>query len=253
MAASSTTTTNSTTSQSVSTFITSRKAAVVGGDIYAPLYFRAFKGWFGSQTTAFFAPIIKGGLQTITSGALSASTPAPGTTTATTTVNSEGLYYFWGMGMRLGDLKLHRSWNVGPEILSHLDLTFGQWQNFEQCKHASNCTPGADGTVPSSQLYQPWLLALEGQFNVPKTPVIVGFKATKPIFSGGGQGDLRFYFGVKLDVGCIYKSFKGGTTPSFLQCSDDQASSSNTASNSATSTPAKGSAPTSTNGATKTQ
>jgi hypothetical protein len=228
VAASSTTTTNSTTSQSVSTFITSRKAAVVGGDIYVPLYFRAFKGWFGSQTTAFFAPIIKGGLQTITSGALSASTPAPGTTTTTTTVNSEGLYYFWGMGIRLGDLKLHRSWNVGPEILSHLDLTFGQWQNFEQCKHASNCTPGADGTVPSSQLYQPWLLALEGQFNVPKTPVIIGFKATKPMFSGGGQGDLRFYFGVKLDVGCIYKSFKGGTTPSFLQCTDDQPAASDT-------------------------
>jgi hypothetical protein len=253
VAASSTTTTSSTTSQSVSTFITSRKAAVVGGDIYAPLYFRAFKGWFGSQTTAFFAPIIKGGLQTITSGALSASTPAPGTTTATTTINSEGLYYFWGMGIRLGDLKLHRSWNVGPEILSHLDLTFGQWQNFEQCKHASSCTPGADGTVPSSQLYQPWLVALEGQFNVPKTPVIVGFKATKPVFSGAGQGDLRFYFGVKLDIGCIYKSFKGGTTPSFLQCSDDQVPASNTASNSPTSTPAKSNAPTTANGTTKTQ
>jgi hypothetical protein len=236
VAASSTTTISSTTTTtpSVTTFISSRKAAVVGGALYAPLYFKAFKGWFGSQTSAFFAPIVKGGLQTITSGALSASAPAPGTNTTTTTVNNAGLYYFWGGGIRLGDLKLHRSWNIAPEILSHIDLTVGQWQNFKQCLHASSCTPSADGTVPSNQLYQPLLFALEGQFNVPKTPVVIGFKSVTPL-NGGGQGDLRFFFGVKLDVGCIYKSFKGGTTPKFLDCTDDQPASKST--NGATQSP----------------
>jgi hypothetical protein len=226
VAASSTTSTSTASTSptpSLSTFISSRKAAVVSGALYAPLYADAFKGWFGTQTTAFFAPIVKGGLQTITSGALTASAPAPGTTTTTTTVNSQGLYYFWGAGLRLGDLKLHRSWNVAPEVLSHLDLTVGQWENFKQCRNPSQCSPGSDGAVPASQLYQPLLFALEGQLNVPKTPVQIGFQSITPLH-GGGQGDLRFIFGVKLDVGCIYKAFKGGSTPSLLQCSDDQSS-----------------------------
>jgi hypothetical protein len=226
VAASSTTSTSTTSTSptpSLTTFISSRKAAVVSGALYAPLYADAFKGWFGSQTTAFFAPIVEGGLQTITSGALTASAPAPGTTTTTTTVNSQGLYYFWGAGLRLGDLKLHRSWNVAPEVLSHLDLTVGQWENFKQCRNPSQCSPGSDGAVPASQLYQPLLFALEGQLNVPKTPVQIGFQSITPLH-GGGQGDLRFIFGVKLDVGCIYKAFKGGSTPSLLQCSDDQSS-----------------------------
>jgi hypothetical protein len=223
VAASSTTTTTSgtTTTPSVSTFISSRKAAVVGGDFYAPVYFNAFKGWFGTQTSGFFAPIIKGGLQSVTSGTLDAASPAPGTTTTSATVNGSGLYYFWGAGVRLGDLKLHESWNIAPEILSHIDVTVGQWQNFKQCRTASNCTPGTDGTVPAGQLYQPLVLVLQGQFDVPKTPVQIGFQSVTPLH-GGGQGDLRFYFGVKLDVGCIYKSFKGGTTPKFFDCTDDQ-------------------------------
>jgi Putative Ig domain len=223
VAASSSTTTTSTagSTPSVSTFISSRKAAVVGGDFYAPIYFNAFKGWFGTQTSGFFAPIIKGGLQSVTSGTLDASSPAPGTTTTSATVNGSGLYYFWGAGVRLGDLKLHESWNIAPEVLSHIDVTVGQWQNFKQCRSASNCTPGTDGTVPPSQLYQPLVLVLQGQFDVPKTPVQIGFQSVTPLH-GGGQGDLRFYFGVKLDVGCIYKSFKGGTTPKFFDCTDDQ-------------------------------
>jgi hypothetical protein len=230
VAASSTTSTSTssggstTTTPSVSTFISSRKAAVVSGDIYVPLYTNAFKGWFGTQTTGFIGPIVEGGLQTITSGALSASAPAPGTATTSTTVNQTGLYYFWGAGLRLGDLRLHRSWNVAPEVLSHLDLTFGQWENFKQCRVATMCTPGSTGAVPARQLYQPLLLSLEGQLNIPKTPVVIGFDSITPL-QGGGQGDLRFFFGVKLDVGCLYKAFKGGSTPSFLQCTDDQSAS----------------------------
>jgi len=222
VAASSTTSTATTTSEpSTSTFISSRKAGMVQGAIYAPLYANAFKGWFGGGTTAFLAPLVEGGLQTITSGALSASTPAPGTTTTTATVNGAGLYYFWGAGIRLGDLRLYRSWNIAPQILSHLDLTFGRWENFKQCRSKSNCTPGANGAVPDSQLYQPLMLALQGEINVPKTPVMIGFSSINPI-PGGGQGDLRFYFGVKLDVGCVYNAFKGGSTPKFFDCADEQ-------------------------------
>jgi hypothetical protein len=258
VAASSTTTTSSsaTSTPSVSTFISSRKAAVVGGDFYAPIYFNAFKGWFGTQTSAFFAPIVKGGLQSITAGTLDAASPAPGTTTTSATVNGSGIYYFWGAGLRLGDLKLHGSWNIAPEVLSHVDVTVGQWQNFKQCRTSSNCTPGTDGTVPANQLYQPLVLALQGQFDVPKTPVQIGFQSITPLH-GGGQGDLRFYFGVKLDVGCIYKSFKGGTTPKFFDCTDDQpaatASGSSPATSNAAAPAAKSGGAPAGNGTTKNQ
>lgn len=244
-AGSTTTPSSTTTTTSLSTFISSRKAAVVSGDVYAPLYTNAFKGWFGTQTTAFFGPIVQGGLQTTTSGALSVSAPAPGTATTTATVNQMGLYYFWGAGLRLGDLRLHRSWNVAPEVLSHLDLTVGQWENFKQCRTTttSSCTPGASGTVPASQLYQPLLFSVEGQLDVPKTPVLIGFQSVTPLH-GGGQGDLRFFFGVKLDVGCLYKTFKGGSTPSFFQCSEDQsAENPTTAATTASGSPAAGPKP----------
>ncbi|MFY9690143.1 MAG: putative Ig domain-containing protein [Candidatus Acidiferrales bacterium] len=249
----STSTPSTSATQSVGTFISSQKAAVVGGAVYMPLYTNAFKGWFGTQTTAFVGPIVKGGLQTITSGALSASAPVPGTTTTTTTVNSGGLYYFWGAGLRLGDLRLHRSWNVAPEMLSHLDLTVGQWENFKQCRQPNSrmCAPDSTGTFPAGQLYQPLLFALEGQINVPKTPVEIGFKSITPL-QGGGKGDLRFFFGVKLDVGCIYKSFKGGSAPSFFQCTDDQPSSTTAAAASATTGGASPAAPKAT-GTTATQ
>ena len=254
VAATSATTTTSTMppAPSVGTFISSRKAAVVSGDLYAPIYFNAFKGWFGTQTTAFFAPIVKGGLQTITSGALSASAPAPGTTTTTTTVNSAGLYYFWEAGLRLGDLKLHRSWNNAPELISHVDLSFGQWENFKQCRKATNCTPLTNNMFPPGQLYQPLLVVLEGRLDVPKTPIEIGFKSITPLH-GAGQGDLRFFFGVKLDVGCIYKTLKGGSTPSFFQCTDDQPATSASETGSAASTATNASASNPTSGSVKKQ
>jgi hypothetical protein len=233
VAASSTTTTGATgpagatgstgiTTNSSTTFISSRKAGIVGGAVYLPIFFNAFKGWFGGTTTGFFAPILKGGLQTITGGLLDASSPAPGTTTTSTTVNNNGLYSFYSAGLRLGDLQMYRSWNESPEMLSHLDMTVGRWDNFTQCRSQLICTPGPDGTVPPIQIYHPLLLSLEGDLNVPKTPVMIGFSAITPIRSGGGKGDLRFFFGVKLDMGCLYKSFKAGTTPKLFQCTDDQ-------------------------------
>ena len=223
------TTGSTTTTPSLSTFISSRKAAVVSGDLYEPLFVESFKWWYDGQSTMFLAPIVKGGLQTITDGALSVSAPAPGTSTSTTTVNNTSLYYFWSAGIRLGDVKLYKSWNIAPEVLSHLDLTVGQWQNFRQCRTPGTCMT-TNGTV--SGLYQPLLFALQGQLNIPKTPIQIGFSSITPL-KGGGQGDLRFFFGVKLDVGCIYKAFQGGTTPKFLECADDGTTASNSKTQSA--------------------
>ncbi len=115
----STSTPSTSATQSVGTFISSQKAAMISGAVYMQLYTNAFKGWFGTQTTAFVGPIVKGGLQTITSGALSAPAPVPGTTTTTTTVNSGGLYYFWGAGLGLRQLEIaslleHCSGNAKP-------------------------------------------------------------------------------------------------------------------------------------------
>src|SRR5262244_3083797 len=113
-------------------------------------------------------------------------------------------------------------------MLSPLDVTVGQWANFKQCRTAAHCMPGTDGTVPSDQLYQPLLLSLSGQLDIPKTPVVIGFSSVTPLH-GGGKGDLRFFFGVKLDMGCLYKAFKGGSTPKFFDCTDDQPTSDNAA------------------------
>ncbi|HXZ12416.1 MAG TPA: hypothetical protein VEG64_08480 [Candidatus Sulfotelmatobacter sp.] len=216
-------TTTTTPANSLSTFMSARKAAVVEGALYAPLYADAFKGWFGSGTTAFVAPIVKGGLQTITQGALSSSNPAPGTSTTSMTVNNNGLYYFWGAGVRLGDLKLHRSWNIAPLMLSHIDLTVGQWENFKQCRTRTTaaCPIGTNGAVTGG-LYEPLLFALEGHIGIPKTPAEIGFSSITPI-NGGGQGDLRFFFGVKLDIGCFTKAVtSGGGAGKLFDCSEDQ-------------------------------
>jgi hypothetical protein len=92
-----------------------------------------------------------------------------------------------------------------------------------------------------------------------KTPVQFGFSFITPL-NGSVQGDLQFFFGAKLEVAYIYKTFKWGHTPKFFDCTNYEPDANNavTSRNSAsvsiiaTFTSAKsGSAPTSNAGATK--
>ena len=230
---------------SASTFIASQKAAVISGDLYFPWYPEHFRWWYHGGHALFLAPLFKGGLQTITSGSLSVTSSAPGTAITTQTLDNQGLYYFWGAGLRLGDLRLFNSWNIAPELLSHLDVTAGQWQNFRQCTSitSSSCSPSPGQSL--SDLHQPWLFSLDGRLNIPHTPVQIGFSSITP-FTRNGQGDLRFFFGLRLNAGCLFKTLLTTGTASYSDCASDLngPTGANSASTTATSTAKTGPAAT---------
>lgn len=204
-------------SSSLSNFIASRKAAVIEGGVYVPMFLDHWKwSYRGNDNALFIAPIFIGGYQTITGGTQTVSSPTPGTSTTIATLNSQGLYYFYAGGARLGHYKLFNSWNIAPELLSHLDILFGKWQNFEQCQGACSAT---------SSLVLPTMISLDGRLKIPSTFFQVGFDAITPLTrTVGTQGDLRFLFGVQVDPTCLFKAFQG-TATSLTNCAVGQSGS----------------------------
>lgn len=198
----------------LSNFIASRKAAVIQGGIYLPLFPDAWKwSYKGNNNALFIAPIFKGGYQTLTGGAQTVTSPTPGTSTTVATLNSEGLYYFYGGGARLGHFRLSRSWNIAPDLLSRLDILFGKWENFEQCA-GGMCMAGSNNFV------LPTMIAMEGRLKIPDTFFQIGFDAITPFTrTTGTKGDLRFLFGVQIDPTCLFKAFQG-TTTSLTTCAE---------------------------------
>jgi len=187
----------------LSNFITSQKAAVIQGGIYVPIYLNAWRwSYNGDNNTLFLGPIFKGGYQSLTGGSQTVASPTPGTSTTVSTVNDQTLYYFYAGGVRLGHYDLFNSWNIAPDLLSHLDIVFGKWQNFEQCAEGS-CS-GTSATV------LPTMIALEGRLKIPSTFFQIGFDAISPLTKASGtKGDLRFIFGAQLDPSCLFNAFTG--------------------------------------------
>lgn len=200
----------------LSNFIASRKAAVIEGGVYLPMFLDSWKwSYQGNDNALFIAPIFEGGYQTITGGTQTVSSPTPGTSTTIATLNSQGLYYFYAGGARLGHYELSSSWNIGPDLLSHLDILFGKWQNFEQCQ--GECTA-------TSSLVLPTMIALNGRLKIPSTFFQIGFDAITPLTkTAGTQGDLRFFFGVQVDPTCLFRAFQG-TQSSLTNCAVGQSS-----------------------------
>lgn len=204
------------TSNDLQTFMTSRKAAVVQGGLYLPMYANAWKWWYGgNQNEIFIAPIIKGGYQTLTDGTQSISSPTPGVTTTTATLQNQNLFPFYAYGIRLGHFTDYSSWNIAPELNSYLDLTIGRWNNFVQCQ-------GGTCGVNTKQFFQPTTLDFEGHLKVPKTPFELGFSTFSPINGKNLLGDLRFYFGMRLDMGCIMSKVIAGQNTTFSGCPASQ-------------------------------
>jgi hypothetical protein len=212
---------------SVNSFISSQKAGVVKAGVYAPMTLAAWR-WSheGSDQALFVAPIIEGGVETLTSTTqtTASATSSPGTIS---TLSGQNVYPFYSGGVRFGHFGLSHSSNISPYLFSFLDITIGQWQSFKQCVN-SICSLNGTTQNPTN-LVLPLMISLEGRLKVPKTPVVVGFDSYLPITHTGVHGDLRFLFGVRLDVGCLYNAFKGGNTPSIYKCSDDPTAASSTA------------------------
>lgn len=192
---------------SFNSFISSQKAAVIQGGLYFPVSFSSWKWWYGGHANSlFFAPVVKGGFQTVTTNSQSVTTPSPGNSTTTSTLNPSAFYRDLSGGLRLGHFQEWNSWNVAPELLSYIDFTFGKWGSFAQCP-PTGCITDSTGTV--TNLNRPYLFGVEGRLKVPSTPLILGFNTITPI-TGTGKSDFRFTIGIKLDLGCVYSALTTG-------------------------------------------
>ena len=124
----------------------------------------------------FLAPIVKGGFYI----------PGDGEVPAGTTVDGKGVYGYYSGGLRIGHFTLPTDpQNVAPQLLSYIDMTFGQWDNFR--------LPGKTaGTT-----YVPVRFDSTGRLKIPATPIYIGYEVSK----GHGPSDFRVFIGTRFDVG----------------------------------------------------
>jgi len=213
------------------TFNTSAKSALISGAVYAPNYFK-WSSWPKNPNAEdhryalYYAPIIKGGFQTLLQ---SATTTASGTGSTTqnpvTTINGQTFFHFYAGGSRFGLYRFHdhAGTSVAPDSLLYLDITYGKFENF--------ATLDAAGKVD-----HPGRLAMEGRFNIPKYPIFLGFDSNTRV--GNSQGDLRFLFGTSFDLGCLLKLVNVSVT-GVASC-DSKGKSSSSNENSSSSAQGKG-------------
>ncbi len=187
--------------------LSSQKTARLGVGIYFPW---VLTHWYYDKKPngLFFGPMAKVGFDTLTGS--TSQTLVSGASP----VNFNRFYNHWGYGMRFGHYSLTNSDNKSPEILSYLDVTFGPYTNL----HSYVCLPGqgtalTGSSCPSGEvdsrtaLYR---LDLEGMLKIPKTVMFVGFNANVKATTRKNldlnlqpNDDLRFLFGVKLDVASV--------------------------------------------------
>jgi hypothetical protein len=190
-----------TTTDPFETFLTTKKAGLAQVGVYMPM---AITRWDfgGNPNRLFVAPLGKFGIQTITSDIPSAEGVRLG---------EDNVYNFFGYGLRLGHYQLkYKSGpaidtNIGPELISWLDITYGKWENFEILNPVIDPATGTakpDPTDPKKFLMvrkRPWRVGAEGRLKIPTTPFMVGFDGN----FGQGPDDLRFLFGIRFDIGKV--------------------------------------------------
>jgi hypothetical protein len=192
--------------------LSSQKTARLGVGIYAPW---VLTHWYYDKAPngLFLGPLAKVGFDTLTGS--TSQTMGSGATASQ--VNFNRFYDHWGFGMRFGHYGLTNSNNKSPEILSYLDVTLGPYSNLQSyiCNSTEGATlpnsacPPADKLDTRTALYR---LDLEGILKIPKTVMFVGFNANVKAFGRKNldlnlqpNDDLRFLFGVKLDVASVMK------------------------------------------------
>lgn len=181
-----------------SIFVTTPKAALISAGVYLPMYLgRTSWTWDNHRHALYFAPIAKGGFQTLVQSTQNGSA-------VPTTIDGDTFFHFFEVGGRFGLFRFHdhAGNRLAPDQIMYLDVTGGQFQNF----------PSVDST--NTIKGYPWRLAMEGRFIVPKTPIFVGFNSNT--FVGESRtdvrGDLRFLFGASIDVGCLMQKLGVGGT-----------------------------------------
>jgi hypothetical protein len=185
------------TPDTLTTFISSQKSALMVGGAYFP-YLTNKWIWHNTPYALFAAPLAKVGF----------ITPVGSTTTQTTAgtaqpVNPQQFYNFYGWGGRIGHYKLsYDSANEAPELMSYIDVTVGRFSNLETLAPL----PNGSGTYPIRQ----YRVAIEGALKVPATPLLLGFSANlgQNLLSQphtlAAKDDLRFFFGTTFDIGRLF-------------------------------------------------
>jgi hypothetical protein len=186
------------------TFAESQKAALLQIGLFAPITTTRWTS--GKENYEFFiAPIVKGGIQTIT-----------GTTVSAEAANLGGddLFNFGAFGARIGHNKVYSDPGKAAQMISYIDFTTGRWENFEICEN--HLTSGGSAFIrqeacPSTSLdgttirrVRPYRYGFEGRLKIPTLPLFVGFDAN----AGRGPDDLRFLFGTRFDVGDLMEKLK---------------------------------------------
>lgn len=229
------TTTPPATSTETPTFLTSKKAALMQVGVYLPVGVTVWD-FQNERNELFLAPLVKGGIQTVTSDT---------TTREALRLGADDVFNFYSFGIRFGHVRRDNpfkfktnpcpvgsaanpnldntdaqpvtdsrgsrqgvdcnkpylpAWspNHAPELLSYLDITRGRFENFEL---SSTITTNAG----MAQIIQrPYRIATEGRLKIPATPMIIGFDGN----FGKGRDDLRFLFGLKFDIGKLFGNLK---------------------------------------------
>jgi hypothetical protein len=219
---STTTSGTQTTSAAAGGNLSSQKTARLDVGAYFPI---TFTHWYYDKkpNSLFIGPLAKVGFDTLTG-----STTQTGT--SNTQLNFNRFYNHWGFGARFGHYSLSNASNKSPEVLSYLDVTYGPFSNLQSYV----CVPPAAGLTQIAGsdcgIYSATdvdsrttlnRLDLEGMLKVPKTVMFIGFNANVKAASRKNldlslqpNDDLRFLFGVKLDVASVMKKLGISSTVS---------------------------------------
>jgi hypothetical protein len=172
----------------LATFIGSRKSALLEGGAYVPVLVTKWI-WQNAPNALFVAPIAKAGFLT----------PTDSNTTAQP-VNPQQYYKYYAWGGRLGHYTLSLDRNEAPQLIHYLDVTVGRFGNLE------TLVP-VDGNSGMTRPVREYRVAIEGVFQIPATPLVVGFTANlgqnlahTPRLQTAND-DLRFFFGARCDLG----------------------------------------------------
>lgn len=178
---------------SLDTFIASRKAALMQLGAYAPLLLQKWSNKDG-ENALFVAPILKTGIQTITSEL--------DKTGEAQSFGRDDVFNFGAFGFRFGHMNVSNSPDKAHEIVSYLDVTRGKWENFEVLLSDREIPDPSDPTkkVRETIRERRWRWGFEGRLKIPKLPLYVGFDANL----GDGADDVRFLFGTRFDIGKVF-------------------------------------------------
>jgi hypothetical protein len=198
--------------------LSSQKTARLEVGAYAPWILTHW--YYDKQPNAlFFGPLLRAGFDTLT-GSTAQTVSSAG---SPLNVNFERFYNHYGAGLRIGHYGLTHSDNKAPEILSYLDVVFGPYTNLQSYVCLPNkgvVLPGsgcASGLLDSrTDLYR---MDLEGILKIPRTVMFVGFNANVKALSRKNldlnlqpNDDLRFLFGIKLDIASVMQKLGVSTS-----------------------------------------